>query len=215
MIKMKLNNKYTFTVEGSTEQWYLEWLQHSINSLPDCQYTVKIECLSNISPTSMVKRKNSITTPSITHLCDCETDDPEHTTKFQNIISDIKEANKQIKYSLGYSNISFELWLILHKEPCNKQFISPKQYLPILNRTFDEDFQALKEYKKEDNFKRCLSKLSLDDVKQAIKHANDLMKQKEQDCTIIKYKGIKYYKDNPALNVHEHIQKILEDCEIL
>ena len=35
MIKRKSTLKYYFSVEGETEQWYLEWLQEQINNAPE------------------------------------------------------------------------------------------------------------------------------------------------------------------------------------
>lgn len=32
MAKRKPTNKYYFSVEGETEQWYLKWLQDTINN---------------------------------------------------------------------------------------------------------------------------------------------------------------------------------------
>lgn len=35
MIKRKSTLNYYFSVEGETEQWYLEWLQEQINNAPE------------------------------------------------------------------------------------------------------------------------------------------------------------------------------------
>ncbi len=40
MSKRKENLNYTFTVEGNTEKWYLEWLQKEINGCEDSAYSV-------------------------------------------------------------------------------------------------------------------------------------------------------------------------------
>lgn len=42
MAERKEIRKYTFTVEGETEQWYLEWLRDRINERKDAKYTVSI-----------------------------------------------------------------------------------------------------------------------------------------------------------------------------
>ena len=39
----KENRTYYFSVEGETEQWYLEWLQRIINAEPNAKYTVKLD----------------------------------------------------------------------------------------------------------------------------------------------------------------------------
>lgn len=38
MQKRKPTNKYYFSVEGETEQWYLKWLQDMINSTEESVY---------------------------------------------------------------------------------------------------------------------------------------------------------------------------------
>ena len=40
MAKLKPTKKYYFTVEGETEQWYLQWLQQQINDSEASQYKV-------------------------------------------------------------------------------------------------------------------------------------------------------------------------------
>ena len=72
------------------------------------------------------------------------------------------------------------------------------------------------EYKHEDNFKRFLGQLSLDNVTKAIFRANKIMERnRENGYRLYKYKGYKYYKVNPSLAVNEIIEKILKDCELM
>ena len=79
----------------------------------------------------------------------------------------MKEAKQQknIKYQLGYSNFTFELWIILHKKDCFGPFYNRKQYLVPIQQCFNEKFEDLEHYKQENTFKRCLEKLTLNDVK--------------------------------------------------
>ena len=84
-----------------------------------------------------------------------------------------------------------------------------------INQSFGEKFENLEQYKHEDNFKRCLKKLSLDEVREAIKRADVIMDNNSKDQkTILQYKGYKYYKENPALTVHEAVRMILTECGI-
>ena len=130
----------------------------------------------------------------------------------------MKEAKEQkkIKYTLGYSNYTFELWIILHKKSCNGSLTNRKQYLDPINQIFEENFEDLDKYKHEDDFKRCLRKLSLDDVISAIKRADVIMNNNiKDDKKVISYKTYSYYKDNPALSIHDVIRNIFFDCGIL
>lgn len=44
MAKRKPTNKYYFSVEGETEQWYLKWLQDLINNTEESVCKVSIDC---------------------------------------------------------------------------------------------------------------------------------------------------------------------------
>ena len=71
-------------------------------------------------------------------------------------------------------------------------------------------------YKKEANFKRCLGKLQLSNVIDAIGRAKKIMlKNQENGYILHQYKGYRYYKENPSLMAWEAIEKILADCKLI
>ena len=219
MPERKETKKYTFTVEGETEKWYFDWLKECINSTEESKYNVSILSKVQQSPIKFAKSVNPLSTPSVTHICDIESNDECHVTKFKGILNQLKKANdlegRTLKYDLGYSNFTFELWMILHKTDCNNFFNHRKQYLEPLNRAFDEKFEDLDKYKHEANFKRCLSKLSLDDVKSAVRRAKIIMKNNsENGLKVNEYMGFTYYSENPSLTIHTSIEKILTDCNL-
>lgn len=130
----------------------------------------------------------------------------------------MKEAKQQknIKYQLGYSNFTFELWIILHKKDCFGPFYNRKQYLVPIQQCFNEKFEDLEHYKQENTFKRCLEKLTLNDVKSAIKRADKLSQQNISDHKkIVKHSGYSYYRENPALSINEVVKRILTECGIM
>lgn len=219
-IEKKENRRYVFTVEGETEQWYFEWLQKQINACDESEFKVSIVTKVQQSPRKYFKTVNPLATPKVTHICDYESNDDVHVIKFQNILSELREANstigREFKYSLGYSNFTFELWIVLHKQSCNGVLTNRKQYLPHINRAYNENFENLDQYKHEDNFKRCLSKLSLNNVKDAITRSKRIMDSKfDNGDTQEQYKGFTYYKDNPALTIWESVETILQECELI
>ncbi len=187
------NRTYYFSVEGDTEQWYLEWLQRTINAEPTARYTVKLDCKIQKDPVSRVKRMTVVGKTEITH-----------------------NSGKNIKYHLGYSNFTFELWMILHMNECNGVLTHRQQYLNSLNRAYGENFENLEQYKEEKNFKRILGKLTLEHVKQAVHRSETIMRRNEDlGNRLQQYKGYCYYKENPSLTVWEQIKRILQDCGIL
>ena len=93
--------KYTFTVEGETEQWYLYWLRDQINSFERRKFNVAIVAKVQQSPKKYAKSINAKSTPRITHICDVESIEPVHIEKFQRILSEMKESKALKKIDYG------------------------------------------------------------------------------------------------------------------
>lgn len=122
MALRKSNKTYWFTVEGETEQWYLDRLKHLINAEDAATHTVVIERKVEKRPLKYAKTVTNTTNIDITHWFDYESSEPEHIDQFNKSLSELKESSgigKKIKYHLGYSNLTFELWMVLHKIDCN------------------------------------------------------------------------------------------------
>ena len=210
--------KYNLTVEGETERWYFLWLKDQINKIESRKYNASIVAKVQQSPRSFYKATNSKICPQAIHICDVESTDRSHISRFEGILKEMAEAKKQknIKYQLGYSNFAFELWIILHKKDCFGSFFDRKQYLIPIQQCFNEKFEDLEYYKSEQVFKRCLAKLTIEDVKSAIIRADKLAQQNiKNNKTIVKYSGYSYYRENPALSVNEVVKKILTECGII
>ena len=94
--------------------------------------------------------------------------------------------------------------MVLHKHSCNGSLIHRRQYLAPICDAFGEKFEDLDHYKREDAFARCLNKLTLEDVRAAIRRAETITSLNEQDGkTLVQHKGYSYYRDNPALSIHK------------
>lgn len=219
MIRRKSTKKYYFSVEGETEQWYLKWLQELINNTEESAYKVSIDCPVKKNPLKHAKSLTITKEIEVYHFFDYESDEPIHTQGFQDAMDNMKKAEqlgKQIKYKSGYSNFTFDLWIILHMADCNTSYAHRKQYIVPINKAFGEKFENMDEYKHEDNFKRCLSKMNLSNVIDAIGRAKKIMQRNQENgYTLLQYKGYRYYKENPSLSAWEAIEKILSDCELL
>ncbi len=215
----KETHKYYFTVEGETEQWYLQWLQNQINAEPTSRYKVSFDCPKQIDPVKRAKSLVVTRKTDITHVFDYESNEDIHTRRFRQTLDRMKEAQslgKEIKYHLGYSNFTFELWMILHKIDCNGCFNHRRQYITPLNRAYNENFENLDQYKHEDHFKRVLRKLALDDVKSAIERAKRIMQRNEENgYTLHQYKRFHYYTESPSLSIWKSIEKILSECQLI
>ena len=219
MAKRKSAKKYYFSVEGETEQWYLFWLRDLINNTEEAAFKVAIDCKIEKDPLKRAKGLTLTGKTEIYHISDYESDEEYHVKQFMDAMDRMKQAmqlGKQITYKFGYSNYAFDLWIVLHKSDCYGSLGHRKQYLPYINRAFGEHFESMDEYKHEDNFKRCLAQLNLDDVRKAVERSEHIMDQNEQRGYVLqRYKGFTYYKENPSLAVWEAIKLILTDCKLL
>jgi hypothetical protein len=220
MTTRKPTKKYYFSVEGETEQWYLEWLKNTINGTQESACKVSFDCKVEKNPINRVKSMSTILWKTeIWHISDYESSEDTHTKQFIKTMDNMKEATKlgkQITYKFGYSNLTFDLWIVLHKIDCFVSLSYRHQYLSHLNRAYNENFKNMPQYKKENNFKRCLDQLNLSNVNDAIRRAKEIMRQRKTNkdiCT--SYKGFKYYETNPSLAIWEIIEKILKDCQLL
>lgn len=103
--------------------------------------------------------------------------------------------------------------MILHKQNCNAELADVTRYLNHINRAFGEQFESMKEYKEECNFKHCLGKLTLPEVFSAIERAKHIMQRNERGGYLLsQFKGYQYYLHNPSLALWQPIEKILRDC---
>lgn len=219
MAKRKLSKKYYFSVEGETEQWYLYWLRDMINNNSNSAYNVTIDCKIEKNPLKRAKGLVTTGKTEIYHLSDYESSDYNHKKQFESTMDNMKKAmniGKSISYKLGYSNFTFDLWIILHKIDCNGTLSHRNGYIQFINKAFNERFENMSEYKHEDNFKRCLNQLSLNDVIKAIQRSEYIMKQNElRGYVLNNYKGFSYYKENPSLDIWKAIKKIMVDCKLI
>lgn len=93
MPQMKTTHKYYFSVEGETEQWYLNWLQYKINKEPTSKFNVSI--VNKIkNPLKMAKSLPVLSKVEITHVFDYESNDEMHSTQFKEILDSLKKVPK-------------------------------------------------------------------------------------------------------------------------
>lgn len=219
MANRKINARYYFTVEGETEKWYLEWLRDAINADPRAK--VKVICSPKVqkNPLKWAKANTNLDkSAKVFHVFDFEDDEPAHVKAFKDTLESTKKAGqlgRGFKYVNAYSNLTFELWMVLHKGDC-PALAHRRQYLRYLNELYGESFEGLDEYKREANFKRVLGKLTVDDVIAAVGRAEALMGRAEaahlrkgEHC------GYKYYLDNPATELWVPVKQMLTESGLL
>lgn len=118
-----------------------------------------------------------------------------------------KSKNDRYIYH-AYSNVNFDLWLILHKEYFNRPVSSNDAYVADVRRIYSLDREA--NIKNKDVIEQILAQIMLDDIKKAISHA-DRIKQSKLDSDIKRQGDIAYY-SNPDFSLHEFIRVVLKEC---
>ena len=78
----KENHTFYFSVEGQTEEMYLEWLQRKINTTPEAKCTVKFNTKIEKNPLSYIKSLTTIGKVEVTHIFDYESSDQQHKDLF-------------------------------------------------------------------------------------------------------------------------------------
>ena len=219
MIK-KICNQYYFSVEGETEKWYFEHLQELINNSGEIPFKVNFDIKINKSIVSRAKSISAIYSTKAFHICDYESNEEVHRLQFERVLEELKtvrKINKKINYKLGYSNFAFDLWIILHKIQQKGSFIHRRQYVRGINRAFNENFQFIDDYKEEKNFKRILSKITLEDVISAVNNGKEIRKMNEENyqCNYRKYGQFEYYTENPDMTINECVEQILKECKVI
>lgn len=200
MLRVKLNNGYK-----------------KINNHPDSKLKVQFDIKVEKNPLKYAKRINTLSKVQAVHVFDYEEARNEHA--FKTTLDYMKEAEsktRKVKYQLAYTNFCFELWIILHKRRFETSIPNKNGYLSTLNSVYNQSFESLLQYKHKDNFEKILNKLSIEDVKTAISNAYHLdSKNSENGNPLITHRNYKYYRNNPALNIHEHIEKIFKDVGLI
>ena len=215
----KTTNTYFFSVEGQTESWYFAHLEKLINNSSSATCFVKFKVEVEKDPVAFSKRLRSVGETKVTHVCDVEGNSFHDTQKFLGTINRLKQAKnlgKRIKYELGYSNLTFELWIILHKNNCSRCIRNHAQYLQSINQAYQQNFESLDKYKKEHNFKnKILNNVTLDDVINAIRRAQKITEDNHLTFRPKSYNGYSYFEHNPSISLWKSIERILKDASLL
>ena len=158
MVK-KENEQFLCSVEGETEEWYFHYLQKIVNDrLNQLNANFTISIIPKIcSPKKFMKTYPRLSSSTLCfHVFDYDNDKK----RFIAILDEMHEAKKQkgIQYKMGYTNLSFELWMILHKINFNKSLLYPANYLAPIKKAFDISIESIDDYKKEKCFKGILNK---------------------------------------------------------
>lgn len=199
---------YLCVCDGQQEEMYLKHLALLLKKIPERIVTFNTTC-GNVS-----KLTKDYTEYDNACLFDYDFND----TTFKENIDFCDQLNrKSQRYKNGkkiyqaYSNVNFDLWLILHKEDFSRQVSSNGAYVSTVRRVYSLPPNA--DIKTKANIQRILNQISLDDVKKAIEQADRIRSTKLYIDR--HYIGNSIYYDNPDFSLNEFLKTVLRDCEEL
>lgn len=169
------------------------------------------------NPLELSKTYSMIGKRPAIYMCDYEEDDAEHANAFRKHMADMGRQ-KEPRFIFGYSNLTFELWIILHlleEKDIAKATVGKRDgYLGVINDLFHCSFSKMEEYKRERNFQeKILGKLSLDSVRNAIRLAGIIMERRAKRDNPVMSCGYRYYRNAPSTALGEDVfAMILKKC---
>lgn len=199
---------YRCVVEGNQEYFYLNHLAQLLSKWP--------EKAIRFNPS--VGTASDLINIYVEYDCVCLFDYDFDPVKFEKNMKTCIKLNKQ--YSKrgkskkshvhhGYSNVCFDLWLLLHKKDFSRIVHSNDSYVNEVRTAFNLPNTA--DIKEEDNIKHILSQISLEDVKNAVKRAKLIKASKIPEDA--KHIDGEIYFDNPDLSIHCFIDKVITEME--
>lgn len=194
---------YLCAVEGQQESLYLRHLAKLLTDSPKVAVTFNIKIGNAIS----LKRER------VQYDMVCLFDHDGNVREFEDNLSECIRMNKSYSKSKpprnvyhAYSNICFDLWLLLHKKDYTRPEINNNAYVKHIRETYglstDDDI------KDQRVMQRILRQISITDVMSAIKRADQICRNKdERDGKDLM--GIKYY-PNPDLSIHTFVKHVID-----
>lgn len=219
------SKKYYISVEGNTEKIYFERLKYLINTSKDVnkKFNVAISTKVCKSPIKHLKKINILNEKiELFHVLDYEGKNEERNGKqLEKAILEIDEIVKSNSsvyksidgYEIGYTNLAFELWIILHKSDYYTCMSTKAPYLIQINKYFKVNFQSHTEFTKEKNLEKVINQIELEDIINAVKRGERIRKKKiETGGAFHSHGDIKFYMDNPDITIHDVVKKIIAEC---
>lgn len=209
----KSSNSFYLSVEGQTEKLYFNHLKDLINSSQDFQNTIKLQCKIEKNPISFVKSITLIDTTDVYHVFDFEGNSSEDIASFERVLNIMKAASKMgksIRYQLAYSNLTFELWILLHKVSVEESIQNKGYYLKKINDAYGSSFTSLNEMSESANIQRIINQITIQEVYDAIDRAETIKRKCERNNKPVSIYGYEYYRENPYLTVDVLVKEMLK-----
>lgn len=129
--------------------------------------------------------------------------------------SNKQEFEKKVKMCqktrILYTNLNFDLWLLLHKKQFKKSVIGNDSYVDEIRKEYKLDPTA--NIKSEDNISKILEQIEISDINMAIKNAKEIMNMKLESDRVYVKRNFSYYL-NPSMSIQEFLDELFIELEI-
>lgn len=197
-----------------TELLYFRRLCELINS--ETTENGRLELCTAVNRNPMRNRKrlqqkaerNGEPSAKIWHVLD--TEEPQDYPAFEQAVIDARKCGMEV----CCSNMTFELWILLHKERAASSLASKQSYLRELNPAFGLRCHAMHAFKEKDNLRRLFNRLTLDDVRRAIANAESIAGERQRNDEPRLTADYRWYAVNPYTDVQKLVRSLLEEAGI-
>ncbi len=206
---MRIIKNYFCVVEGQQEVLYLKRIAKLLTNFPDRIVNFN----TRIGDAYTLDRKQSL--PDYDKVClfdhDFKPNEFEHNL---NTCIRLDLKSKGTKKSTGhrvyhaYSNICFDLWLVLHKKYTSRLVNSADGYVNDVRRIYSLPKDA--DIKGEDVIEKIVSQISLDDVRTAILNAQRIRKSKLPTDELLTNENNPYY-TQPDFSIDVFLNTVLKE----
>ncbi len=195
---------YFCVCDGQQEEMYLKHIAFLLK-----KPTERVVTFNTIQG-SIERLKKNYTEYDNAALFDYDFNDAEFKKKITTCEQLQKENQKHRGKNVyhAYSNVNFDLWLILHKVDFNRPVTSNDAYLTVVRKIYGLGNEA--DIKEKAIIERILMQITLDDIRNAIRRAEQIRAKKlKSDCFMLG--SIECYR-NPDFSLHEFLKIVLLDC---
>ena len=191
----EIRRQYFCVCDGQQEEMYLKHLAHLLKTeVRRVSFTTKRGLPGDITKHRHIKYDKAVLF-----------DHDGKTNEFREALITCHKA----KCTPAYSNLNFDLWLLLHKQDYTSHESTNKAYVNRVRKAYNLGDET--DIKSKASITTILKQITLDDIKSAIRRAQKIREQKlTSDAEKI---GLIICYDNPDLSIHKFILKMFSECE--
>lgn len=190
-----IKREYRCYYEGQQEEMYFEYVGKKVKEA-NPNISLKFKKVAKLK----TLEKSSTSVPKLAVF-----DYDLNKVEFEKNVKICKETR------ILYSNLNFDLWLLLHKRQFRKNVQSNNAYVSLIREEYGLSSDT--NIKTKNNIQKILNQINLEDVKNAIKNADEIMNEKLKKDEIYVNNSFSYYA-NPSMSIHNFFKDLLKDLDI-